>query len=147
MIIIHILLAIILGKVFGNMLFFVLGSIILDLDHIYIIIKNRFFSLKKIMQTIKYEKKYNIKYKTPVFHSFLGLIFFSLIIFFFNQKGAIYFSIAYLLHLLIDWIDIDEKYYLYPLKVKFRGFLPIWSTTEKILTLILTIIIIILYSM
>ena len=55
------------------------------------------------------------------------------------------FAIAYFLHLMMDWIDIDEKYYLYPLKIKFKGFLPIWSKLEKILTLISLIILIILY--
>jgi len=126
----------------GNYFFFILGSIFPDLDHIYIIIKNRLFSLTKIIHTIKYEKKYKIRYKTELFHSLFGLILFSLLIFVFNKNGAVYFSIAYLLHLLVDWLDIDAKYYLYPLKIKFKGFLPIWSKTEKIITLILLIVII-----
>jgi len=143
MIFIHLLVGIILGQIYGNMFFFILGSIFSDIDHIYIIIKNKFYSLNKIINSIKNESKFNVKYKTPLFHSIFGLILFSLIIFIFNKTGVIYFSIAYFIHLAIDWMDIDEKYYLYPLKIKFKGFLPIWSRFEQILTLILIIILLI----
>ena len=145
MIFIHLLLGIILGAIFGNYFFFILGSIFPDLDHPYIIIKNKLFSFKKIIKTIKYEKRFNLKYKTFLFHSLLGLVLFSSIVYLFSKTGAIYFGIAYFLHLLIDWIDIDEKYFLYPLKIKFKGFLPIWSRFKKILTIILIIIAIIIH--
>lgn len=146
MIFVHLLLGIILGKFFGNYFFFIIGSILPDLDHLLIIIKNKFWSIKKIIRTIKYEKKFDIRYKTPFFHSILALILFSTIIYLFDNKATLFFGTAYLMHLLIDWIDIDEKYYLYPLKIKFRGFLPIWSKPEQILTIILTIFVIVLHS-
>lgn len=145
MIFIHLLIGIILGKIFGGYLFFILGSMFPDIDHIYITIKNKLYNINKIIDSIKFEKEYNIKYKTPVFHSLLGLTIFSFIIFLFSNSGALIFSIAYLLHLIVDWLDIDEKYYLYPSKIKFKGFLPIWSRFDKILTMILLIIILILY--
>ncbi len=140
MIFIHLLLGIILGNFFGNYFFFILGSLFPDFDHLYIIIKNKIWNSKKIIETIKYEDKFNLKYKTKLFHSILGLVLFSLIAALFNAKGAIIFAIMYLLHLLMDWADIDEKYYLYPLKIKFKGFLPIWSKYEKLLTIILLIL-------
>lgn len=136
MIFIHLLIGIILGILFGNISFFILGSIFPDIDHIYIIIKNKLWNIKQIRESIKFEKKFNLKYKTPLVHSILGLIIFSSIIYLFNNSGTKYFAIAYFLHLLIDWLDIDEKYFLYPLKIKFKGFLPIWSKPEKIITLI-----------
>ena len=127
------------------MFFFLLGSILPDFDHLYIIIKNKFLSLNRIINSIKYEEKFNVKYKTPLFHSFIGLILFSIVIYFFSNEGAIYFMVAYFLHLLIDWIDIDEKYYLYPLKIKFKGVLPIWSKFEQIITLVLLLVLVLLY--
>jgi len=145
MIFIHLILGLILGKLFGNYFFFILGSILPDLDHLYVIIKNKFFSLNKILKSVKFEKRFGVRYKTPLFHSFLGLILFSVIIAFFDTKMATLFAIAYFLHLMVDWVDIDEKYYLYPLKIKFKGFLTIWSKLEEILTIILLIILIILY--
>ncbi len=144
MIFIHLLIGVSLGKIFGNYMFFILGSIIPDLDHVYIIVKNRLFNIKKIINTIKYEDKFKIRYKTPLFHSVLGLILFSLIFYIFTDK-FFYFSLAYLFHLLIDWADVDEKYFLYPLKIKFRGFLPVWSDFEKILTIILLIVILVVH--
>lgn len=142
---VHLLIGIILGKFFGNYSFFIIGSILPDFDHIYIMIKNKFFSIQKIKESIKFEKKFGIRYKTPLFHSLLGLILFTIIIYFFNNIGALYFAIAYFLHLLIDWIDIDEKHYLYPFKIKFNGILPIWSKFEQILTMILLIFTLLLY--
>lgn len=143
MIFIHLLLGILLGLSFGNLGLFILGSIFPDIDHLYIIIKKRIFAINKIIHTIKYEKKYNIKYKTPQLHSLLGLSLLSLIIYAFFGQQVIYFSFAYFLHLLIDWLDIDEKYYLYPLKIKFKGFLPIFSLVEIVATLILLLIILV----
>jgi len=147
MILVHLIIGIILGKLTGNYFPFILGSILPDLDHLYIIIKNKLFTINKIINTIKYEERYNIKYKTPFFHSIFGLIIFSLIFYFISNNYilTIYFASAYLLHLAIDWLDIDKKYFLYPLKMEFKGFLPIWSKTEKIITLILIIILTLLF--
>lgn len=140
MIFLHLLIGILLGKIFGNYFLFIFGSIFPDLDHIYILLKKR-IPFNKIIDSIKFEEKYNLKYKTPFFHSLLGLLIFSgAVLILFNRESALIFAIAYFLHLLIDWADIDEKYYLYPTKIKFKGILPIWSKVEQILTLILLIL-------
>ena len=149
MIFAHLLIGIILGKIFGNPFFFILGSILPDIDHLYVIFKNKFFNFRKIIDSMKTERKFKIRYKTKFVHSLLGLTVFSTIMYFLNMyflnsKAIISFFIGYLLHLLIDWGDIDEKYYLYPFNIKFKGFLPIWSKFEKIFTLILLLIAIIL---
>ncbi len=141
MIFLHILIGALITLTTGN-IFFLIGSIFPDIDHLYIIIKNRLFLIKKIKDSIKFEKKYKIRYKTPFFHSLLGLIIFSLIIWIFSRQSPLIFSMGYFLHLLLDWLDIDEKYYLFPLKIKFKGFLPIWSVPEKVATIILILLII-----
>ncbi|MBR9702192.1 metal-dependent hydrolase [Candidatus Pacearchaeota archaeon] len=145
MILAHLLIGIILGKLYGNYLLFILGSILPDIDHIFIIVKNKIYTLEKIIDSIRYEKEYNLNYKTALFHSLFGLVIFSLMVYIFVGNKAIYFSAAYLLHLLIDWPDTDTKYFLYPLKTKFKGFLPIWSKPEQILTIILILTIAILF--
>ena len=118
MIFAHLLIGLVLGNLFGGYLWFILGSVFPDFDHVYVMIKNRFFSINRIINSMKFEEKFGVRYKTPLFHSILGLILFSIITYFFSNIGALYFAMAYLLHLLIDWPDIDEKYYLYPLKIK-----------------------------
>lgn len=137
MIFLHLILGLILGKLTNNYLPFLLGSLIPDIDHIYIILKHKLYK-KNFLDTLKNEEKYKIKYKTPFVHSILGLIVFSVIVQLVinNYLLSFYFSLAYLLHLLIDWPDKDVKYYLYPFKIKFSGFLPIWSKQEKIITII-----------
>ena len=109
------------------------------------IIKNKSLGIKNIIKSIKFEEKFGLNYKTPLFHSLIALIFFSFIVYIFNNQGAIFFGIAYILHLLIDWVDIDIKYYLWPFRIKFKGFLPIWSKFEQVLTIVLLIIILFLF--
>jgi len=140
MIFLHLILGVILGKIYGSYFFFIAGSLFADIDHIYIyFIKGKFYTWKKFINALKYEDKHGIKSKTPLFHSILGMVIFTGVIYLFNQQGALYFGIAYLSHLLMDWVDKDEKIFLWPLKIEFRGFLPVWSTSEKIVTIIVTI--------
>jgi len=145
MIFLHLLLGIILGELYGNYFFFILGSVFADLDHLYVIFKHRLFNIRKMIESIRYEHKYRINYKTPLFHSLFGAVIFSTAVFFIAPYGAIPFLIGYLLHLLLDLIDIDEKYLLYPLRIKFKGFLPIWSIVEQIATAAAIIAIVILF--
>jgi hypothetical protein len=126
--------------------FWFLGSIFPDVDHIFIIFKNKIFSLKKLTDTIANEEKYGIKYKTKYLHSVLGGIIISAVVFFVNFSGGIYFFLAYILHLTLDFPDKDEKQYFYPLKLKIKGWLPIFSKTEIIFTAILIIFLIIRYK-
>jgi membrane-bound metal-dependent hydrolase YbcI (DUF457 family) len=144
MIFLHLIIGIILGKLTNNYLPFILGSIIPDIDHIYTILKHKLYN-KKFLDTLKNEEKYKIRYKTPLVHSILGLIIFTILFYLVtnNYLSAIYFSLAYLLHLLIDWPDKDIKHYLYPSKIKFSGFLPIWSKQERIITIVCIFILLI----
>lgn len=140
MIFLHLIIGLILGKVTHSYLPFILGSIIPDIDHLYIILKHKLYKnkFKTLIDSIKNEEKYKIRYKTPLVHSLLGLIILSGIFYIItrNNLSLIYFSFSYLMHLLMDWPDKDIKYYLYPFKIEFKGFLPIWSKTEQILTII-----------
>jgi hypothetical protein len=151
MIFIHLVIGLILGKLTNSYLPFVLGSILPDVDHIYIILRHKLYKNKfrKLIDSIKNEEKYKIRYKTPLVHSILGLIAFSIIFFIIinNLTHTIYFALAYFLHLLLDWLDKDIKYYLYPLKIKFKGYLDIWSKTERIATLILILILVAIYML
>ncbi len=118
--------------------FWFLGSIIPDIDHLFVLIKNKIFTWNKITDSIRFEDKYQIRYKTKYFHSIFGAVVVSLPVLLFGTTGALYFFIAYIIHLLLDWPDQDEKQYFYPFsKKKFRGFLPIFSKPEIIFTAIL----------
>jgi len=120
-------------------LFWFLGSVTPDVDHLFVIYRHRLFSLKHLIEVERYEDKYNIHFKTKYTHSVFGAVLFSIPVFLINRSGGVYFITAYLLHLLLDWPDRDEKRYLYPLKIKFRGWLPILSKWEILFTLALII--------
>ncbi len=146
MIFLHIILGLVLGKLFGDYTFFILGSLFPDIDHIYVILKNKLFSIKKLILTVRYEEKYGLNYKTPLVHSFFGLILSTGIVYFlFGTSASRNFGLAYFFHFLLDWPDIDIKYYLFPLKIKFKGFLPIWSRFEQIVTCFAILLLVILF--
>ena len=149
MIFLHLLLGLICGGLFGNSLFFVFASMLPDIDHFYLIVKHKLFPIKKAIKVLKKEEEHGIHFKTPLMHSLLGLAICSSLFFIItsSKQYTILFSLMYGSHLLLDWPDIDKKRYLYPMKKEFRGFLPIWSKTEKFITSIALITVIIIYTL
>jgi hypothetical protein len=135
MIIAHAVIGAAAGNYFGNFWYFLIGSMFPDIDHIYILLRNKIFTIRKAIDSIRFEEKYNLKFKTKFFHSLVGATFFSLPIVIINKNGAIVFFVSYIFHLLLDWLDYDEKYYLYPFNIKFQGILPIFSKQEIFITL------------
>lgn len=137
MILAHSIIGVTLGNYFGHLWYFLIGSIFPDIDHLFILGSQKFFSFKRIIDSIRFEKKYSLNYKTKYVHSLLGSLVFSIPVAIYDIKGGVAFFVGYIIHLLLDWFDIDNKYYLYPLKKKFSGFLPIFSKTEIIVTAVL----------
>jgi hypothetical protein len=124
--------------------FWLAGSIIPDIDHLFVLLKNKIYFPRKIVDSIRFEEKYNLKFKTKYIHSIFGAILLSLPVLFINFKGGLYFFIAYLIHLFLDYFDSDEKQYFYPLKLKVRGWLPVFSKLEIIFTIGITLVYLIL---
>ena len=148
MIFLHLLLGLLLGKFFGHTSLFIFASIIPDIDHVWVILKNRLFTKKKLFDALAHEERYHIRFKTPLMHSLLGLVLCSAFFFLFVKDASLLliFLLMYLSHLLLDWPDIDKKQYLYPCsKKEFSGFLPIWSSIEKRITLIASLLLLFLY--
>lgn len=123
-----------------------LGSVIADVDHLFVLIYYKIFSWKKIVDLMLYEEKYKISLRTKYLHSVLGALVLSFIVFWFSAIGSIFFFAGYLFHLLLDWPDKDAKQYLYPFKKEFKGFLPIFSKTEKIFACTTLILLILIYA-
>ena len=125
--------------------FWFLGSVIPDIDHIVVIFKNKLFSANKLLDSITNEEKYGIRYKTKYLHSILGGLLLTAVVAFISFSGGVYFFAGYILHLALDFLDKDEKQYFYPLKIKFKGWLPIFSKPEIVFTIILLLISIKIY--
>jgi hypothetical protein len=126
-------------------LFWFLGSVLPDMDHLFIMVKNKIFTWRKIIDSIANEEKYKIKYKTKYLHSILGGVVISLPVSLISFSGGIYFLLGYLIHLALDFPDKDEKEYFYPLKTKIKGWLPIFSKVEISFTILLLIVAIKIY--
>lgn len=140
MIFAHFIIGLMLGKFFGYPWFWFLGSVVADIDHLFVLIENKIFSWNKFVDSLRFEEKYGIRYKTKYLHSIFGAVIVSAPVFLIDIRGGLYFFVAYLTHLLIDWFDVDRKQYLYPFKKEFWGFLPIFSWQEIIFTIFLLII-------
>ncbi len=140
----HPLIGLILGKKFSHTISFVAGSVLPDIDHLAVLIKNKHFKPREIFYAMKNEKEYGENYKTPYTHSLLAWLVISLALLIINKNIGVAFSIGYLSHLILDIIDTDEKQLFYPLKKKIRGFLPVFSIFEIISTVILLIIYIVI---
>lgn len=146
MILAHPIVGVILGNYFGHFWYFIVGSVFPDIDHLFVLASKKIFSPKVIINSLRFEKKYNLSFKTKYVHSLFGAIVLSLPVALFDIKGGLAFFIGYAIHLLMDWPDIDDKYFLYPLRKKFSGLLPIFSTTEIIFTIILFLIMVVSFK-
>jgi hypothetical protein len=144
MILAHIIVGITGGAYVGDPNYIFVGSVFPDVDHLYVIVKNKMYPPKKLIHSLRYEGKHGLKYKTPLLHSIFGATICSAPIALWNPLGATHFFLAYIGHLGLDWVDHDEKQYLYPLKKKFRGFLPIFSKAEIAFTLALLVLMVVI---
>ncbi|MBU2036981.1 metal-dependent hydrolase [Patescibacteria group bacterium] len=133
----HPLIGLILGKEFGYTAAFVIGSLFPDIDHLFILIKNKHFKFREAFAAMKNEDAAGERYKIPYTHSILGWLIFSGVVFLYSQPAGLVFGAAYALHLLLDIIDKDEKQLFYPFKKTIRGFLPVFSKYEIIFSVIL----------
>lgn len=136
----HLLIGLILGKQFGYTLAFVVGSVLPDVDHVFVLIKNRHFRLREIFDVMKDEAKYGERYKTFYTHSLLAWILFSAAAILFNYSAGVAFSVGYFLHLVVDLLDADEKRLFFPLKKTMKGFLPVFSKYEIIVAAVLIMV-------
>jgi len=119
--------------------FWLFGSIFPDIDHLFILLRHRIFSFGTAVERMRFEEKYGLRFKTPYVHSIIGAVVVSVAVAIISAHGAVYFFMAYCVHLLLDFPDRDEKEYFWPLKRKIRGFLPIGSKAEMIVTVALAL--------
>ena len=147
MILAHAIIGVTAGNYFHSFWPILIGSVFPDIDHLFVVLRHRFFSLAKILDSMRFEKKYNVRYKTKFVHSVFGAFIFSFFVWiFFGKDDSFYFFLAYSGHLVLDWPDCDEKYYFFPFRIRFNGILPIASKLEIVFTIIISIIMAITFT-
>ncbi|MFA4942733.1 MAG: metal-dependent hydrolase [Patescibacteria group bacterium] len=131
----HLAAGLIIGKLTGDYPTAIIGAVAIDLDHLIPHVKNKIiFNLKKMLEVAKSTHESSRSY----LHSFLALIVLTGVIAWFNLKVGMVFCLGYLSHFLLDAIDDDDFYPLFPyLKFNTRGFIGYYSKAEFIFTIIL----------
>ena len=137
----HLAAGLIIGKLTQNYLVALIAALFVDIDHLIPYIKHKvIFNLKKFWKTITNPKD-PYGGQRNYLHSIFGFILVSLIVFLFDQRIGIVFSLGYLSHLLLDVLDNSDFYPFYPIKeINIKGPVKYFSKAEFALTLILFII-------
>ena len=137
----HLAAGLIIGKLTGNYNAALLGSVVMDLDHLLAYSRaGILFNFKKLL--IATTGKINIGMPQ---RNFLHNIFFCLLIsavaLTINFSAGLVFAIAYICHLILDSLDNSNYYPLYPnLKIKLHGPIKYFSKQDIIFAAILLLI-------
>ncbi len=134
----HLALGLIIGKLSGDYSAALIGSLAIDVDHLFPAIKERrLFNIKEYWRRSRSYKDSNRSY----FHGIFALVFFSGILYLFDPRFAIIFAIAYLGHFLLDALDNSDFMPFYPLtKLNIKGFIPYYSKQELLFSLVLFLV-------
>ncbi|MBS3112954.1 metal-dependent hydrolase [Candidatus Woesearchaeota archaeon] len=136
----HILSALLLGKYLGHTGAIVLGSTLIDFDHIFdMIVKGKKHGFRRTLEVLFTPYPEEDESRT-VFHSILGWLVISAVLYAIMPSFGIYFSAGYLLHLVLDSLDTSRLRLFYPQKYDIRGWVEYNSLTEYILAIIMFII-------
>jgi hypothetical protein len=137
----HLATGLIIGKLTGNYSISLIGSVIMDLDHLLAYYRvGILFNLKKLFAAITSKASIGISQRNYLHNIFICLlaITISLAI---NFSAGLIFSIAYILHLILDSLDDSRYYPFYPnIKINLHGPIKYFSWEEFVITFILILI-------
>lgn len=136
----HILAGLLLGKYLGHTGAILLGMTLLDLDHVWdMIIRGRKHGFKKAFETLIMPYPEEDESRT-IFHSLLGWLIVSIILYNLNPDFGLYYSIGYFVHLMMDSLDTSKLHLFYPTKYDVRGWVEYNSLMEYMLGIVMFII-------
>jgi len=136
----HFLFGLLMGNISGNLLYVLLGSVIIDLDHCFQFKKEGALKSWKIFWKRLWHPSHNTSAKNPFVHSIAGWLIFVHVLSFVDKEFAIYFGIGYLGHLFLDLFDNSPKKYFWPLQFKHTGPLKYNSRTEYLVVGIIVLL-------
>ncbi|MBW3019411.1 metal-dependent hydrolase [Candidatus Woesearchaeota archaeon] len=135
----HIVAGLLIGKLTGNYTAALLGTLLLDIDHLLIYIKEGVFRSRKRLWKVIWFEEYVRGDRTPL-HSFTLWLPISALLVLLNPDFGFVFSLGYLAHLLMDMADNTDFYGFWPLDASFKGPIKYLSWQEILLTVILLIV-------
>ena len=141
----HLAAGLVIGKLTGNYNISLLGSIIMDLDHLLAYYRaDILFNFKKVLMATIGQANIGMPQRNYLHNIFICLlaIIIALAI---NFSAGLIFGLAYLCHLILDSLDTSGYYPFYPnLKINLRGPIKYFSRQELIITAILLLVFIII---
>lgn len=137
----HLAAGLIISKLSGNYNAALLGSVIMDLDHLIAYYRTGILlKLRKILIATIGKADIGIAQRN-FFHNIFFYLFISAVVSAINFSAGLIFGAAYVCHLILDSLDSENYYPFYPsLKINLRGPIKYFSRQEFIFTFILLMI-------
>jgi len=133
----HLGLGLLLGKLSGSYVPAILGSLIIDLDHLPIYFKRGIlFNPKKLWKAMT-DSEDKLGSPRAFLHNFFVWAIISMVIMWFFPETGFVFSLAYLGHLFLDVVDSSDVYPFYPFDINLKGPIAYLSKGELCFTLLL----------
>jgi membrane-bound metal-dependent hydrolase YbcI (DUF457 family) len=129
----HLVAGLLIGELTGYYIPALIGSLFLDLDHLIAFAQQgAILNLRKFWRysTAVIE----LDGERTVLHSFTAWLFLSIIVVLFSPSIGIAFSLGYFFHLMLDMLDGEDFYGLWPLKINFHGPIRYLSGVELVIT-------------
>jgi membrane-bound metal-dependent hydrolase YbcI (DUF457 family) len=128
----HILLGLIIGHLTGNYPVSIITSVILDIDHLWVFYKNNVLFSRKFFETITSDVD-TLGEQRNILHNVFLFSVASFLLWYYDFKIFVPFFFAYSGHLLLDLLDNSESMFLYPLRLKTKGFIGYLSKAEAMI--------------
>ncbi|MBI2459890.1 MAG: metal-dependent hydrolase [Parcubacteria group bacterium] len=137
----HLAAGLIISKLTGNYNASLLGSVVMDLDHLIAYYRTGILlKFRKILIATAGQADIGLPQRN-FFHNVIFCLLVSVIVSVINFSAGLTFGAAYICHLILDALDSEDYYLFYPsLKIKWRGPIKFFSRQEFIFTFILLLV-------
>lgn len=144
----HLAMGLIIGQVSDNYTAALVGSFVIDLDHLPLLMRSRtLFDLKKFLRSTFEEESEAYGNERGILHGLPSWFLCSLPLLFIDTNLALTFSGAYLAHLFLDAVDGANFYPFAPSRlVSLKGPIPYASWQELIFGLGLFVVFYVVWS-
>lgn len=142
----HVLAGLIIGKLTGDFPTALAGSLAVDVDHVISYIRHGILlKPRRLLQTIFHEAD-PWGDQRNVLHSVFSWFVISLLFFIVHSTFGSIFSIAYMIHLVLDAVDSADFYPFFPFKkFSIKGPIPYYSKQEVVFNICLLLVFLVLF--
>jgi membrane-bound metal-dependent hydrolase YbcI (DUF457 family) len=141
----HLLFGLFLGKLLGSVLLVAIGSIIVDIDHLYVFVKRGLIFYPRKLWASMFSPHDPYGTHRTVAHSFFAWLVVTIAVTLVNKQYGAMISIGYLGHLMLDAIDSDDLQLMFPLKGTMKGPVVYNSRVEYFIDIIIVAVLFVFF--